>query len=402
VSTIRLKLQTFTGASPSEIKERLHAALVRELRLSAWGTGGGSGFYSAQMETSWREQPLYWTLSFKDGDESVQLEVSAETATEPELSAFVNKFLLGVFDEALLGKGRSYSVRRQFTYQGPPLDGEYWISGRLRIAPHPTSTRLRRGSWVSQILVIDQTVNAVGEDHARRVASDLASSLTARLSLILDIGLMVPPREWVWASPDESATEGEWRFRTPPPAPRFLNTLPMRGECLGGQWVGRLNDRCDGGRKLSLPRETRRVLRFADAAPEKIQRAFDGCCRLYQLSHVLPHEFVSAKLAYRVAAAEALAETSEGRGGFSGFMRDRSPLIRNHPELLDTLYGKVRSALFHAGQYYFDNPTSQKLVTDFDAARRRNEEAQADAALRDAIISWVRDKVEEVEQGPRK
>jgi hypothetical protein len=329
-----------------------------------------------------------------DDTNTVTLEVEAPEVEEPVLSSFVDSFLLAVFDEVITGEMHGFIVRQQFIYQGPPLDGEYWLPGRSRVAPHPVTEGLRPGSWVSQILIIDQEIDAIDEDHAWAVASDRAETMTAWLSLILDIGLRIPPGEWLWTYTDEWSTEGSWRYWAAPRAPRFLKHMPKRGsESSPGEWTGRLHGGRDGGRKLSFPREARRILRFAETAPERLRTAFDGCCRLYQLSNVLPHEFVSAKLALRVAAVEALTKATEKGDSFSAFMRARSPLVRSYPDLLDVLYGKLRSGLFHAGQLYFNNETRTRSIGDFEAARRRDEEARGEGALRDAIIVWLRENI---------
>jgi hypothetical protein len=395
MTTFRRRLAALEGSSAPLLKERIRAALHSKFHLSAMGSGGGQGRHRFTYDTDWNGSRVQWTFHFEEGTQTVELEVSApDTISESELIVFVNEFLVEVLDAALTGITERFAIRRLFTYQGPPLDGEYWLSP-FRIAPHEVTEGLRRGSWVSQILVVDQTVDAVDRQHAWAVGSDRASTLAARLSLILDIGLQVPPQEWVWTATDESGSGGAWRYRTAPPEAHFLERLPKQGlESGPGEWTGNLHSSRDGGRKLSLPRETRRVLRFADTAPEPIRKAFDGCCRLYQLSNVLPHEFVSARLALRVAAAEAVAKVAEPSQSFAAFMRSRSPLIQAHPELLDILYKDLRSGLFHAGHLHLNDRIRLDDFADFDAALRRNEEARGEAALRDAIIVWVRSNLE--------
>jgi hypothetical protein len=392
---ITRRLAALEGISADSITERLRAALASKLNLSAWSTGGSQHGYSVTLETSWNGYAVQWTLRFSVVSKAVELDVSAtDEISELALSSLVNELLLGVLDDAITGSTTRFSVRRQFVYQGPPLDGEYWIGNMLRVAPHERSRSLRRG-WVSQLLVMDLSVAAVDKVHAWAIASDRASTVAAWLSLILDIGVRVPPREWVWTSVDERGTDGDWRYWTSPPAPRFLNQMPARGaECPLGQYTGNLRSQRDGGRNLCFPQEIRRIIRFADNAPAQLRKAFDGCCRLYQLSNVIPHEFVSARLALRVSAAEALAKVAEPGGSFSAFMRARSPLIQVYPELLEILYGALRSGLFHAGSLYLNDLIRPHNVADFDAMRRRDEEARGEAALRDAIITWLLSNIE--------
>lgn len=390
MTQVTVRIAALQGASSEILKERFRAALKEKLALSAWGSGVSYGRAFFKYETTWDQYPVHWTLSFSEGVQNAEVEVAAPyEIDEAMLAAFANKFVLEVLDATLSGTTRSYAVRRQFTYFGPPLDGEYWIAG-YRIAPQDVSTELRKHAWVAQILIIDQAVDAIDEEHAWALASDRANLIAARLSLILDIGLHLPPEEWVWTSANQKGGDSGWRYRTVPTEPKFLEKMPRKGrECQAGAWVGKLQNGLDGGRKLSFPPETRRILRFFESASDQVRNAFDGCCRLYQMSKVLPREFLSARLALKVAAAESIAKVTEKNGSFSEFVRARSPLIKARPEFLGTLYGELRSGLFHSGRFYLRDLIRPESFADFDAARLRNEESLGETVLRHAIITWV-------------
>jgi hypothetical protein len=390
--TIVRRLGALRGATASAVKERLRASFSHKLKMRTW-RGGSRDF---QYETTWEGRTVTWTVYEVERGGEIEMEVSTPAdIDEPSFAAFVDAFLLEVLDASLTGALERFTVRRQFTYLGPPLDGEYWLTGKLRIAPHDTARELRpRDGWVSQSLLIDQEVDAIDEEHAWAIASDRASIITARLSLILDVGIMLPPEQWVWTTTKEGEADGSWRFRCAPDEKRFIGALPGRGsECAPGAWKGELLNGLDGGRKLSLPPETRRVFRFAESAPETIGAAFDGCCRLYQLAKVLPHEFTSAILALKVAAVDALASKVESDGKFETFVAARSPLLKNHPEVLKVLWGSVRSAMFHGGEPYLRDLIRPRGPADFEGARLRDIEVQAETVIRQAIMAWVRSSV---------
>jgi hypothetical protein len=131
--------------------------------------------------------------------------------------------------------------------------------------------------------------------------------------------------------------------------------MPSKGEqCPHGKSACSIFDTyCWVDNALMLPRETRRIVRAINGlgteAPERM--AAEAAARLVHVALQLQSISVSASLAYRVAAVEALAGHLRPPRKFSPFMREWVPAYPDLESDLDLLYGEVRSGHVHAGAF---------------------------------------------------
>ena len=146
------------------------------------------------------------------------------------------------------------------------------------------------------------------------------------------------------------------------------------------------------GRPISLPSETRRVLRGIEAAAPEVTDAFDRCSRLYQVGLVCGRLYRSVGLAYQVAAVEAIAQTARPSASFAQFIRDNVKHAQDLEGVIDYLYGRARSAHFHGGEFpggeferypFFDPLMDAEDVARSDITRRGYE------VVREAIVTWI-------------
>jgi len=100
---------------------------------------------------------------------------------------------------------------------------------------------------------------------------------------------------------------------------------------------------------VGVPQWTRRLL-LRCQENFRFQRAFAGCARMCQLSMVAGKHSPSLGISYLVGAIEAICQGGGDRGSFSDFVRERLWEPTALDEILDWVYGSVRSAHFHAGQ----------------------------------------------------
>jgi len=173
-----------------------------------------------------------------------------------------------------------------------------------------------------------------------------------------------------------------------------VSSMPKKGElCALGAYTGSLAARYRvAGAMLSLPREARRVLRGVDSAPPLITDALDRAARLYQVATVVGHLFPTLGLAYRVAAVEVISRTDTECEGFSEFMRKYVSSQPNIDAVLKYLYGDVRSAHFHAGEFAMGEFSPGRVVFGFiDADDLRLDELHraCHEITREAIVEWL-------------
>ncbi|MFD4819518.1 hypothetical protein [Peribacillus butanolivorans] len=113
---------------------------------------------------------------------------------------------------------------------------------------------------------------------------------------------------------------------------------------------------------------------------------FRNACRLYNLSCIFHKYSPTAHIAYLTSAVETLAKTE--KKSFTPFVKENVQDF-NH-ELLDFIYGSVRSGHFHSGEFPFMEyqiSLNNALQTNFFIAQKDFFEARQ--ILRNAFINWI-------------
>ncbi|HYR10322.1 MAG TPA: hypothetical protein VEQ60_21285 [Longimicrobium sp.] len=308
---------------------------------------------------------------------------------------------------ALKKKREEFFVRDTYFYIGPNLDGEYWLSG-TRVAPAICEEAQPALINCERALHIDQKVPGIDAAHALELGRERAKRIAARLSLLLNVGLyhVAPDLRFVLSYDDTSADAAPRRmhlgFRDRRPPPR---AMPRKGEdCHPGSPLPPGTDEIRfWGDNLRLPGETRRIFRAADNPSHLFGEAFDACSRLYQVSLVAGKHFRTVRLAYQVAAVEAITKSDPSLSGFPAFMRRFTPPSEGLDVFLDYLWGPVRSAHFHAGKF----PLGDFLASGFDLtspeSMERNTIAfEAPLLIRQAILAWARESSAAIDPDSRK
>jgi hypothetical protein len=313
----------------------------------------------------------------------------------------VNELVVGALTSALEIKRNQFFRRNVFNYIGPQLDGEYWF-GQTRFAPMWPDDDQPSLINAERVVCIDQMVFAIDDVDAWSLAQQSSARIAARLSLLLNRGLYRPPFEqrWVLRDGDAKSIRGSLVFSGYGPWP---TELPAKGEiCKPGQWAGSLAVDYITVGPLSLPQEARRVLRAVDQAPPAIVESFDRASRLYQVGAVLQQQFPSVGLAYRVAAVEALSKSELSANGFSDFMRKNVKSLADPEPVLKFLYGTVRSAHFHAGEFplgEYDLLQFNRGFMSSEYIENTNLRRRGFEITREAIVNWLTARLPSIEEG---
>jgi hypothetical protein len=319
----------------------------------------------------------------------------ADLNWETAVQTFVMEILVSVIDKKI-GK---FFRRTALHYVGPNLEGEYWLPG-FRLAPAIPNDENPQMVNAERILYIDHNVEAIDDVHATTIAEGNAKCYAARLSLILAIGLYRPP------------PEHKWFLRIPPDSPsiyseRFQlgfvdsspskNVMPKKGaECRLGSYRGSVLQPWGASGVLACPTQIRQILRGVDNGEPRLKEAFDSCARLYQVAHVVGRMFPSVGMAYEIAAVEAITQAYPKKyKGFSDFMRQNAPPMEGlekegFEKFLDFLYGSVRSAHFHSGEFPFGEFLPVGIgVPDRESLERSDRRVSGYKIIRKSIMGWV-------------
>jgi hypothetical protein len=389
------KQQIFIDAMNAALRESGAAFSM----ISASGNSTGDRGFESSLTVSWPASiapaTTTWKL-LKDAKGTlmhltVETEADENDAWKLEVRALVERALVA----ALADRKSKFFHRSEFYYIGPRLDGEYWLPG-FRFAPGDPDEE-QHGIFLERVVVIDQEALGMDSTHAAIVGAESARRYAARLSLLLNIGFYRPRSPAaVWVSREGDELGCERRFRgfysehrpVKMPRKRELAPLGRQGQpilslpYLYGAYAGDL---------VTLPRESRRILRQMECTNDSVRDAFDRCARLYQVALVAGQQFPSVGLAYRVAAVDALAQTSGPWNGFSEFVRAHVHVDADTESLLESLYGDVRSAHFHAGKFPLGEFRVQRFDPLMDEAGVRSQEIgfAGSLLLRMAILSWI-------------
>lgn len=310
--------------------------------------------------------------------------------------AAAHEFTTSVLATAFSDARKTYFRRSFFYYVGPQLDGEYWLPG-YRFAPAYPGDPEPHLVNAERVISIDQNVAAIDNMHASALADEASRRHAARLTLLLNTELYraEPNQRWVWPLVEGIPTTESVRYQLGFQHPAAnLSVMPKKNEqCPLGEYKGSLTARYRViGELLSLPPEARRILRSVDNAAPLVTDAFDRGARLYQVAAVCGRYFPSVGLAYRVAAVEAVCQADRTCKGFGDFMRRYVASRSDLDQILNYLYGDIRSAHFHGGEFpmgefrrqsFFD-PLMDAEATQRDALHRLCHEL-----TREAIVNWV-------------
>src|SRR5437879_11480371 len=129
---------------------------------------------------------------------SVEAVDSNVPATRWQTAAY--ELATSVFAASLAERRQRFFRRSLFFYIGPQLDGEYWLPG-YRFAPVYPGDPMPHLLNAERVVSIDQHVHAIDAMHATSLAEESARRHSARLSLLLNVGLYRQENTMRWVLP---------------------------------------------------------------------------------------------------------------------------------------------------------------------------------------------------------
>jgi len=312
------------------------------------------------------------------------------TERELLLQDFIHVILIRTLEE----ETNKYFKRLFFrTIAGCNLPGEYWLPG-FRFAPlFPDDDSGLVNA--ERIVVIDQNVAAIDNRHADEVAQALASQYSAYLSFILNTPLEIPNHQNIYFLNEENEKYEMIRKSTQLYVNSGISSMPKKGEIcnLANFEDSVFNPTRPTNEYLVCPKETRKILRGIRDAERIVQDCFLHCCLLYQLGGIAGRRFPTVKLSYEIAAVESIVKRKgTDHGGFTDFMNSYAKEDR---ELYDFLFGRIRSAHWHAGSLSFGElDFSDPLITGPERHLSFNIKRISHERIRLAILNWLDEKVE--------
>jgi hypothetical protein len=400
--SLTVKLNLPRGTRQRHFLDYLNSALRSRIPGYNGSASVFDGFFKSKVSGAFlidnANVPLTWQLVNTLDSTLLHLDVICEDSTVPEESwkTATYELVTSVLTAALAEKQQQFFRRTLFFYIGVQLDGEYWLPG-FRIAPAYVADPYPYIINAERVLALDMNINAIDDIHANILASEAARRHAARISLLLDVGLYIPKLEQRWVLPDPED-------KTPSESIRrnlgfhhlsiHITTMPSKGAlCQLGQYKGSLTERYRvAGQLLSLPPQARKILRGIESASPAVMNAFDSGSRLSQVASVVGHQFPSVGLAYRIAAVEAIAKCDPSAPSFGEFMRKHTTARAGIDQLLDYMYGSVRSGHFHAGEFplgEFDRASFFGPLMDFESLQQTSIHRACYEVTREAIVNWM-------------
>lgn len=147
---------------------------------------------------------------------------------------------------------------------------------------------------------------------------------------------------------------------------------------------------------MSLPPEARRILRSVDSAPTDVRLAFDRGARLHQVGAVIGRTFPSAGLAYRVAALDAISQAHGQKRILTEFVRKYTKEPALADGVVDYLWGSIRSAHFHGGEFPLGEFSPVRLMDPlmgFESTNQQNLQFFIYPLIREVIVRWIYDQL---------
>ncbi len=136
-----------------------------------------------------------WNFTWNTDGTLDAIEVEADTEPANGWEESINEIFQRAFVSTIEAKKVKVFRRNQFAYFGPPLDGEYYISG-WRLAPANPENSV---PFHEQVIYLDRYVEAIDKAHTIPIGMVEARRIATLLSLFLDKGFysVQPEHRWV-------------------------------------------------------------------------------------------------------------------------------------------------------------------------------------------------------------
>ena len=303
----------------------------------------------------------------------------------------IHKFIEDVLQAALTEKVDKFYMRKYFCYEGPNLDGEYWINN-IRFAPVIQNDESINVVNFERYCCVDQIITAIDSYHADILAETTALRFINRISLILDVGFYQPKSAIRWVI----ITRNNGKSISERHSLGFIekdkpSEMPKKGSlCKLGEYKGSVLDDFQTSSIINCPIETRKIMSRLCNIEMNLRESFDACARMYRVGLTAGRYFSTIQLAYLVSSVEAASNRAKLGLSFTDFVKKYNPEAIKIEDFLDYIYSSVRSAHLHGGAFPLDNEfknitdiTNQKSLESFSILY------QAKILIRKAIINWI-------------
>ncbi len=349
--------------------------------------------HESNFQYSGKKLFVHWRIVLLEDGSLVSIENTNKVEDGGEYELLLAQFINTVLQQILAEKTQIFFCRNYFTtISGGNLPGEYWLPG-FRFAPlYPDDDSHLINA--ERILVIDQDVNAIDKVNSSEIAQELSSQYAAYLSFILDLGLERRRDEERYFMVHEGASLRMERKSTQLVDLTIPSKMPEKGViCRLANLQGSVYDKYRyAGTDLYCPVETRKILKGIQSMQDGDKSAFTNCCLLYQLGATIGAFHPTVRTSYQCAAVDALLRKGNPSGlDFKAFM---NRYASGDDDLYDLMYGKIRSAHFHAGEFPMgelefnrDFIKGPKTFITFNVLLGAHRE------VRKAILAWLDERI---------
>lgn len=372
------------GLGIREVRAGFNEAKTYETRLNGIQAILDSSLGIVLLQTA--EGSLQFIEFIKENDSEI---------TQPE-SDTISNFLNTVLQKALSRIKNDFFFRDIYSYFGPDLSGEYWISG-LHFGPLINEDKSKRFIVNAQRFVyLDQKVRGIDQEHASITATREAQDFTALLSLILNFSISKEPNFSVYTYDDEPPFELKRRNMSILPV-QFLKEMPGRLPFeMRGVYSGSVFDMYRfAGNLVCMPQEGRKIVRHVLNSGFAARKAYLNCSKLFRLGLIFSRYSETSSLSYRVAAIDALNQGLNTGLTLKEFVKKHSGGISD--TMLEFLYRDIRSAHFHGGEFLLDEyeykEWSDRSLTDPQSYLIRDAGMSAYKAIRTTIFNSILSKI---------
>ena len=368
-------------------------------KIGSWGGNAGfqdDGTFVEQLEITIETAAgnsilTSWEFHRNQDGSLNPIQVDAPNVPDEKWEEQVRAIVESALAAAINAQKKRFFRRDTFAYMGPNLDGEYWID-RWRLAPAvPDDVDF----GTERIVYLDHWVEGVDHAHSISIGMVKAKKVATLLSLFTNIGFYSIPIEcrWVYTGTNESKRFQLGYHGTTP----YPSSMPKKGQdCPLGQNIvinrRELRSSLQEDHLLHLPRDIRSLFRaFNKLAPIQ-QTIFFNAAALYWISLVAGRHLPTVQIAYRIAAIDALVEGKEhSQRSFVQLVKKYNPDILDHA--LEDLYGKVRSAHFHAGEFPLGeyDPLIIGPLSGPEQLERMNLRIGVPRIVQPTLIDWLID-----------
>jgi hypothetical protein len=336
--------------------------------------------------------PAVWMITLKADGTLAPFEVSVAEGAPEGWERVVEDLMRKTLVAVINGVNGRYFQRHFFAYIGPPLDGEYYVTG-FRIAPSQPIGGFPFGTG-EEVIIIDLEAEGVDLSHAYSLGKAQAKKIASLLSVFLDVGFYTIPTSearWVYYG-DDGCKAFQLGYKSSIPKP---SAMPHKGvECTPGVAYeadrGKMEDVLKYREMLRCPRDIRVLFRTFNSLSPNEQAAYLGAASLFKIALVAGRHYPTVQMAYSVAAVDSLTK-EHTMNSFLQLVGDLCPELQASDA--EFFYQKCRSAHFHAGALPRGELDPEMIIGLM--TRRRDEFFKATLpfftreAMRTVLIRWL-------------